>query len=149
MLAEEVPITGTVQSKCVITTDTSGVYGNPTPEKLSTSSAHGGVHPVVRYDVTLADAYLAKVTTPQAFTSSPVLVDTVVWTGSTVVNQTSTADMAGYEAAKIVYNATTEFDLTEAGSTWFKSASTAVYGYDKAFPGGSYNALVNAECIAK
>jgi hypothetical protein len=27
--AAEVPINGTVQSRCVITTDTAGVYGNP------------------------------------------------------------------------------------------------------------------------
>ena len=52
--AEEVPIIGNVQSKCVITTDTTGVYGNPTADKLSTHAADGGVTPVVRYDVSQA-----------------------------------------------------------------------------------------------
>ena len=31
--AEDVPIIGNVESKCVITTDTQGVYGNPTPRR--------------------------------------------------------------------------------------------------------------------
>ena len=60
--AVEAPITGNVQTRCLITTDTNGVFGNPLPSKLSTAYSEGGVVPVVRYDVTLADAYLAKVT---------------------------------------------------------------------------------------
>jgi hypothetical protein len=36
VFAEEVPIVGNVESKCVITTDTAGIYGNPTPSNLST-----------------------------------------------------------------------------------------------------------------
>ena len=142
-------ITGSVESRCLITTDTPGVYGNPLPQKLSTAVADGGVLPKVRVTVTLADAYKAKVTTPVAFTTSPALSDSVAWTGSTIVQSTSDAGMSGYEAAKVVYDATTEFDLTVAGSTWFKSTSTAVYGYDKSFPGGLYSAIVVAECIAK
>ena len=147
--ATDTPITGSVESRCLITTDTSGVYGNPLPQKLSTAIADGGVLPKVRVSVTLADAYKAKISTPLAFSSSPALSDSVAWTGSTIVQSTSDAGMSGYEAAKVVYDASTEFDLTFAGSTWFTSESTAVYGYDKSFPGGNYTAIVTAECIAK
>ena len=147
--AADTPIVGNVQTRCLITTDTNGVFGNPLPSKLSTASADGGVVPVVRYDVTLADAYLAKVTTPTAFSASPSLSDSVTWTGSTAVTKTSDAAMSGYEAAKVTYGSTTQFDLTKAGSTWFSSTATAVYGVSKSFPGGSYTAIVLAECIAK
>ena len=145
----DVPISGNVQTRCLITTDTNGVFGNPAPSKLSTASADGGVVPVVRYDVTLADAYLAKVTTPTAFSTSPALSDSVTWTGTTAVSKTSDADMSGYEAAKVTYGSTTQFDLTKAGSTWFSSTATAVYGVNKSFPGGTYSAIIVAECIAK
>ena len=147
--AAETSITGNVQTRCLITTDTNGVFGNPLPSKLSTLSADGGVVPVVRYDVTLADSYLAKVTTPTSFSSSPSLSDSVAWTGSTIVTNTTDVDMAGYEAAKITYGSTTQYDLTVAGSTWFSSEATASYGVNKAFPGGLYTAIVFAECIAK
>lgn len=147
--AADTPIVGNVQTRCLITTDTNGVFGNPLPSKLSTASADGGVVPVVRYDVTLADAYLAKVTTPTGFSTSPSLSDSVTWTGSTTVSKTSDAAMSGYEAAKVTYGSTTQFDLTKAGSTWFSSTATAVYGVSKSFPGGSYTAIVLAECIAK
>ena len=70
--AEDVPISGNVQTRCLIVTDTNGVFGNPTPSKLSTAAADGGVVPVVRYDVTLADSYVAKITTPTSFSTSPV-----------------------------------------------------------------------------
>ena len=149
VFATDVPIQGNVQSRCLITTSVPGVYGNPLPEKLSTKVADGGVVPIVRYDISLADAYKAKITTPTAFTSSPALTDSVAWTGATVVGTTSAAGMSVYEGAKVVYDATTEFDLTVAGSTWFNSESTATYGYDKSFPGGTYNTIVVAECIAK
>jgi hypothetical protein len=148
-IAADVPVQGNVQMRCLITTDIPGVYGNPTPQKLSTAVADGGVLPVVRYDVTLADNYKAKITTPTSFSSSPALNDTVTWTGSTAVSQTSDAGMSGYEAAKVTYDATTEYDLTVAGSTWFSATLSATNGYDKAFPGGVYNAIVVAECIAK
>lgn len=147
--ATETPITGNVQTRCLITTDTNGVFGNPLPSKLSTLAADGGVVPVVRYDVTLADSYLAKVTTPTSFSSSPSLSDSVAWTGSTTVTNTTDVGMAGYEAAKITYGSTTQYDLTVAGSTWFSSEATASYGGTKSFPGGSYTAIVLAECIAK
>ena len=147
--AENTPIVGNVQTRCLITTDTNGVYGNPLPSKLSTTAADGGVVPVIRYDVTLADAYLAKITTPTSFSSSPTLSDSVTWTGSTAVTKTSDAGMSGYEAAKVTYGSTTQFDLTKAGSTWFSSSSTASYGVTKSFVGGSYTAIVLAECIAK
>ena len=147
--AEETPISGLVQTRCLITTDTNGVYGNPLPSKLSTLAADGGVVPVVRYDVTLADSYLAKITTPTSFSTSPTLSDSVTWTGTTAVSKTSDAGMSGYEAAKVTYGSTTQFDLTIAGSTWFSSESTAIYGVSKSFVGGSYTAIVLAECIAK
>ncbi len=147
--AEDVPISGNVQTRCLIVTDTNGVFGNPTPSKLSTAAADGGVVPVVRYDVTLADSYVAKITTPTSFSTSPALTDSVAWTGSTTVTTTTDAGMAEYETNKTIYGSTTEFDLTIAGSTWFSSESSATYGYNKSFVGGSYNALILAECIAK
>jgi hypothetical protein len=148
--AVDVPISGTVQSRCVITTDTPGTYGNPNAYTLTTSSSDGGVQPIVRYDVTLADAYYAQITTPTSFSSSPSLTDTVTWTGSTEVSSVSDAtNMAGYESAKTTFGQTTQFDLTATGSTWFKSTSVATNGGNKAFPGGNYSSTVEAVCVAK
>lgn len=147
--AADVSITGNVQSKCIINTDVPGVYGNPTADKLSTDPADGGVMPIVRYDVSLAGSYIAKITTPTSFSTSPSLSDTVAWTGSTSVSSVSDAAMSDYDTNKVVYDATSEFDLHTAGSTWFKVSSTAKYGYNKALPGGTYRAIVLAECISK
>jgi hypothetical protein len=148
--AVDVPISGTVQSRCVITTDTPGTYGNPNAYTLTTSSSDGGVQPIVRYDVTLANAYYAQITTPTSFSTSPALSDTVTWTGSTEVSSVSDATgMAGYESAKTTFGQTTQFDLTATGSTWFKSTSVATNGGNKAFPGGNYSATVEAVCVAK
>jgi hypothetical protein len=148
--AVDVPISGTVQSRCVITTDTPGTYGNPNAYTLTTSASDGGVQPIVRYDVTLADAYYAQITTPTSFSTSPSLNDTVTWTGSTEVSSVSDAtNMAGYESAKTVSGQTTQFDLTATGSTWFKSTSVATNGGNKAFPGGNYSATIEAVCVAK
>jgi hypothetical protein len=148
--AVDVPISGTVQSRCVITTDTPGTYGNPNAYTLTTAAADGGVQPIVRYDVTLADAYYAQITTPTSFATNPSLSDTVTWTGSTSVSSVSDAtNMAGYEAAKTTFGQTTQFDLTATGSTWFTSTSVATYGGNKAFPGGNYSATVEAVCVAK
>ena len=146
--AVETPITGNVESKCSIYTDTAGVYGNPTPSTLSTAPADGGVTPVVRYDVAVASAYTAKISWPQGFTTSPTLNDSVVWDGDTIVSNTSDAGMSGYEAAKIEYDNVTEFGLTVAGSTWFSIDSTIAYGVAKPLPGGVYKSNVVAECIA-
>ena len=146
--AAEIPIVGTVASKCVITTDTAGIYGNPTIDKLSTSLSDGGIEPIVRYDVFAANAYKAVISTPTSFSTAPTLNDLVTWTGSTNVSRVSVAGMSAYDTNKRVYNNTTEFDLTIAGSTWFKSSSIATYGVGKAFPGGTYRAVVIAECIA-
>ena len=147
--AADVPIEGTVQSRCVIQTDTPGVYGNPNAYTLTTAPADGGVLPIVRYDVSLADAYKAKITHPSGFSASPSLNDVQAWTGSTEVSSVGDAGMSGYEAAKVEYGNTTEYDLTVAGSTWFKTNSSATNGGNKAFPGGTYRAIVQAECIAK
>ncbi len=144
-----VPITGNVEAKCVIQTTKDGVYGNPIASKLSTTPADGGVLPVIRFDVSIADSYTANITHPTSFSSSPTLNDTVAWTGSTSVTQTSVAGMSAYEAAKVVVDNTTIFDLTLAGSTWFSTASSATYGSSKPFVGGVYTALVQASCIAK
>ena len=146
--AEEIPISGTVESKCIVTQDTAGVYGNSSPESLSTASADGGVHPVVRYDVIQADYYMAKISHPTSFTESPALNDTVTWTGTTSVDQVSDASMSAYDTSKVEYDNVTEVDLSIQGSTWFKIESDADYGYGKAFPGGQYQAVVTAECIA-
>lgn len=147
--ATEVPITGTVQSKCSVYTTTAGIYGSPTPSKLSTAPADGGVHPIIRIDVSQAGYYIAKISTPISFSSSPVLNDAVNFTGVTTVHQVTDPQMSAYETNKVTYNNVTEFDLTVAGSVWFESTSTADYGVDKSFPGGTYRAVVLAECIAK
>lgn len=144
-----VQITGSVEAKCVIQTTKSGSYGNPIASKLSTTPADGGILPVMRYDVSIADAYTASITHPTSFSSSPSLTDTIAWTGSTSVTQTSVAGMSAYEAAKTVVGNTTNFNLTLAGSTWFSTASSAVYGSAKPLPGGTYTAVVQASCIAK
>jgi hypothetical protein len=146
--AESVPITGNVSSKCSIYTDTSGVYGNPTPDSLSTDPVDGGVFPIVRYDVTIADYYTAKISWPQSFVSSPSLTDALNWDGEVTVSSTSDALMSGYEAAKVEYDNVTEYDLSVAGSTWFQIDSEVTYGFGKSFPGGEYSANITAECIA-
>ena len=102
-----VEITGSVEAKCVIQTTKHGAYGNPIASKLSTTPADGGVLPIIRYDVSIADAYTANITHPTSFSSSPSLSDTIAWTGSTSVTQTSVAGMSAYEAAKIVVGNTT------------------------------------------
>ena len=146
--AEEVTITGTVASKCVITTDTVGIYGNPTPSELSTAPADGGVLPIVRYDVLQANFYKARITYPESFSESPVLTDVVTWTGDVTVAEVTDAGMSAYDTSKVEFNNVTEVDLTIAGSTWFKVESTADYGVTKAFPAGTYRAVVSADCIA-
>lgn len=147
--AATVPINGTVQSKCVITTDTDGVYGNPNAYTLSTDPSDGGVKPRIRYDIVTANAYHATVTYPNQFSQSPTLSDTVTWTGSVVVGDSSDAGMSAFESGKITYNNVTEFDLSIAGSVWFDVTSTASYGVNKALPAGNYSATVTAECIAQ
>ena len=144
-----VNITGSVEAKCVIQTTKAGAYGNPIASKLSTTPADGGILPVIRYDVSIADAYTASIKHPTSFSSSPSLTDTIAWTGSTSVTQTSVSGMSAYEAAKTVVGSTTNFNLTLAGSTWFSTASSAVYGSAKPLPGGTYTAVVQASCIAK
>ena len=148
--AEDVPIEGTVQSRCIITTDTPGVFGNPNAYTLTTSPTDGGVVPIVRYDVTLADAYYAQITTPTSFSSSPTISETITWTGSTEVDAISDATgMASYETNKVTFGQTTQYDLTATGSTWFKSSVSATMGGNKAFPGGTYTAIVEAVCVAQ
>jgi hypothetical protein len=140
--AEDIPIVGDVESKCVI-------QGNPTPSNLSTDTADGGVAPIVRYDVAQADYYKAVISYPESFSQSPSLSDTVTWSGNVSVDQVSDTNMSSYDTNAVEYNNTTEFDLTVAGTTWFAITSEADYGFDKAFPGGTYRALVTAECIAQ
>lgn len=149
VFAAQVDVQGTVESKCIIQTDTSGVFGSPSADTLSTASADGGVPPVVRFDVAIGDYYIARITHPNSFSTSPALSDVVNWTGSTYVFNTTDAGMAAYDTSKVTYNNVTEFDLTIAGSTWFRTDITASYGAGKAFPGGTYRAVVDAECIAK
>ena len=147
--AENAPITGNVSSKCSVYTDVAGVYGNPNPDELSTDPADGGVPPIVRFDVSIADYYVAQIEYPTEFTTAPTLTDSLTWTGEVEVAQTSSTDMAGYEAAKVEYENKTVYDLTAAGSTWFKITSNVTYGVDKSLPGGEYKANVVATCIAK
>jgi len=145
---EEMEVVGNVQSKCVVTPDTAGVYGNPTPGSLDTDPTSGGVDPIVRYDVIQASFYKARIVHPNDFSEAPALNDVVNWTGDTATTQVSDAGMSAYDAAKVEFDNVTEFDLTVAGSTWFKTESLAEYGYGKAFPAGVYRAVVVAECIA-
>jgi hypothetical protein len=147
-IAQEVPITGNVESKCIVQTDTLGVYGNPTPSQLTTASTSGGVVPIIRFDVIQASFYKARITTPNGFSESPALDDVVTWTGDVAVGEVSDATMSSYSTSKVEYDNTTEIDLTVAGSTWFNVTSTADYGYDTALPAGTYRAVVSAECIA-
>jgi len=95
-----------------------------------------------------ASSYKARISYPTSFSESPTLNDTVVWTGDVATSQVSDTGMSGYDAAKVEFDNVTEFSLTVAGSTWFKTESQADYGYGKAFPGGVYRAIVSAECIA-
>lgn len=143
-----VPVMGSVDSKCVVTQDVVGVFGNPSPGVLSTDPTSGGVDPVIRFDVLQAETYQARIAHPDSFSESPGLSDVVYWTGSTSVDQVTDANMSAYDAAKVEYNNVTEFNLTIAGSTWFKVESQATYGVGRAFPGGNYQAAVTAECIA-
>lgn len=149
LLAAETPINGTVASKCSIYTDRTGIFAQPLPNQLTTNPTNGGVLPRIRYDVVQGDYYLAKITWPNTFSSSPTLTDSVTWTGLVEVAEVTDVNMADYETNKIEYNNVTEFDLTVAGTVWFSVTSTADYGYGKSFPAGNYVAIVSAECIAK
>jgi len=148
--ADNPTIRGTVASKCSVYTTTQGVFGNPSPDVLSTAPAAGGVQPIVRYDVAIGDYYYGRITYPDSFTSSPNITSSAVdWVGDVDVSQVSVPAMSAYTNNVVVYNNTFQYDLTEAGSTWFKVSSVAKYGYNQAFPAGSYVANVVAECIAK
>ena len=146
-------ITGSVESRCTVNTDTPGVYGNPNAYTLTTLPASAGQVPIVRIDSSLANAYKAQISYPTSFSSSPSLSDTVVWTGEVTVAQTSSTDMSGYQAASTTADggAMRIYPLSIAGTTWFSVSSVATYGggQQKAFPGGSYTAVVVAECVAQ
>lgn len=144
----DVPITGRVTPKCVIYTEVPGVYGNPSPNILSTLPADGGVQPIIRYDVVQSGYYKAVITTPTSFSTSPTLPDVVNWTGSVDVSRVTDAAMSAYSTSKIQYNSTTEIVLSVPGTVWFKAESKAEYGYNKAFPAGDYRSVVTASCIA-
>lgn len=148
--AETAPINGTVQSRCIIQTDSAGVYGNPNAYTLTTDPTDGGQPAIIRIDVSLANAYYAEITAPTEFSSSPSLPDQVTFTGDTEVSAVSDATgMGSYETNKVEFGMTDKYDLTATGSTWFKTTSVASMGGSKAFPGGNYTALVEAQCIAK
>jgi len=148
-VAGDSPIYGTVESKCSIYTDVPGVYAQPTPDKLTTVVSDGGVMPKIRYDVAQGDYYMAKISWPNEFAFSPTLLDVVNWDGEVEVDEVTDPLMSAYETDKVEYNNVTEFDLSIAGTVWFKVTSTANYGYGKAFPAGTYQANVTAECIAQ
>jgi hypothetical protein len=117
---------------------------------LSTAGTDGGVPPVIRFDIAQAGYYTAKIVVPSTFSSAPALSDSVTWTGSVTVDAMSdSTGMAGYEAGKVTYDYTTEYDMTAAGTTWFEVTSQADYGYGKSLPAGTYTAIVSAECIAQ
>lgn len=148
--ADNPTIRGTVASKCSVYTTTQGVYGNPSPDVLSTATADGGVQPVVRYDVAIGNYYYGRISYPTSFTSSPTITNSAVdWTGSVEVSQVSVPTMSAYDNNVVTYDNTYQYNLTEAGSTWFKISSEASYGYNQALPAGTYVTSVIAECIAK
>lgn len=147
--AVEAPITGSVQSKCSIFTDVAGIYAQPLPNTLTTNPSDGGVLPRIRYDVVQGDYYIAKITWPDTFTSSPSLNDIVNWSGEVSVAEVTDVAMSAYETNKIEYNNVTEFDLSVSGTVWFTVASSATYGFDRSFPAGTYTSVAVAECIAK
>ena len=140
-------IVGNVESKCIIVSETPGVYGNPNPYQLTTAPTSGGVQPIIRYDVLAADYYKAVIEHPNSFSSSPDLDDVVTWSGDVEVSEVSDTNMSTYDSDKVEYDNAHEYEMTVAGSTWFKISSTADYGYAKSFPAGQYTAVVEAECI--
>lgn len=143
-------INGTVQSRCIIQTDNPGTYANPNAYTLTTAPADGGEVARIRVDVSLADAYYVAITAPEEFSSSPALPDQVTFSGDTEVDAVSDATgMGSYETNKTELGMTDRYDLTATGSTWFKTSSLAAMGGSKAFPGGNYTSIVEAECIAK
>ena len=95
-----IPINGFIESKCVIQSDTAGMFGNPTVDKLSTKSADGGVMPIVRYDIVTASKYKAVITTPTNFSTAPALTDSIDWTSTTVAGQMSDAGMSVFNTDK-------------------------------------------------
>ena len=54
-------IDGSVESRCTVETDTPGTYGNPNAYTLTTLPASSGQEPLFRFDVSLANAYFAKI----------------------------------------------------------------------------------------
>jgi hypothetical protein len=151
ILAENIDVTGTVQSRCTVNLDTPGYYGNPNAYTLTTLPASAGQEPIIRFDTTLANAYYGQVSYPTSFTSSPSLPDTVAWSGAVTVAQASLSDMGGYQAASTTSGSMRQYIFTHAGTVWIKSTSVVTYGggQNKAFPGGSYKAVVLAQCIAQ
>lgn len=143
------PITGTVQASCSIVTTTPGKYGVPNIWRLSTTPSEGGQPAVIKTTIGTADKYKITITHPNSFSSSPSLSDTLAWTGSSVYTSGSASGMSAYETGKTVVGNTTTFDMTLAGTTFFTVASSAQYGYNRAFPSGSYTANIVASCVAK
>ena len=144
-----VDIDGSVQSRCTVADVTPGKYGNPNAYTLTTAPSSGGQVPVVRFDTTLANAYYAQVSYPTSFSSSPSLSDNVTWTGAVEVKATGESGMSGYQAASTTTGAMRQYALSVAGSVWLQATSIAVYGGNRAFPGGTYKAVVLAECVAQ
>jgi hypothetical protein len=143
------PITGTVQASCSIVTTTPGKYGVPNIWRLSTTPSEGGQPAVIKTTIGTADKYKITITHPNSFSSSPSLSDTLTWTGSSVYTSGSASGMSAYETGKTVVGNTTTFDMTLAGTTFFTVASSAQYGYNRAFPSGSFTATIVASCVAK
>ncbi len=144
-----IDIDGSVQSRCTVADVTPGKYGNPNAYTLTTDPSSAGQVPVVRFDTTLANAYYAQVSYPTSFSSSPSLSDNVTWTGAVTVKATGESGMSGYQSASTTTGAMRQYGLSVAGSVWIQSTSVAVYGGNRAFPGGTYKAVVLAECVAQ
>ena len=142
-------IDGTVESRCTIATTLPGKYGNPNAYTLTTVPASGGQVPVIRFDTTLANAYYAQVSYPTSFSSSPSLSDNVTWTGAVTVKATGESGMSGYQTASTESGSMRQYGLSVAGAVWLQATSVAVYGGNRAFPGGAYKAVVLAECVAQ
>ena len=144
-------INGTVESRCEVVTDIVGYFGNPNAYTLTTLPASNGQIPQIRITSTLANAYKAVVSFPTSFSSSPSLSNSVTWTGTVAIASASSSEMSGYAAASTVTNngAMRTYYLTHAGTIYVTVASQAIYGGNKAFPGGQYVAVAEASCIAQ
>ena len=90
-----------------------------------------------------------KTTDCEAVNGNPIINGTI----STALGYFETTFSGSTTLSGNTLNAVVTVDNSSnpAGTTWFNVTSVATYGggSQKAFPGGSYSAVVVAECIAQ